>query len=92
MKKSGQSYRQAFYKILNQNKVFSSPSFYILLDDRKWSELPGQVKEILDSCNGENLFKDIIESKGVSNKEFIENILNQLFSLNILIENGDSQS
>ncbi len=86
MKNSGQSYRQAFYKILNQNKVFSSTSFYILLDDRKWSELPGQVKEILDLCNGENLFKDIMESKGVSNKEFIENILNQLFSLNILIE------
>jgi hypothetical protein len=52
----------------------------------KWSELPGQVKEILDLCNGENSFKDIIESKGTGNKEFIENILNQLFSLNILID------
>ena len=90
MNKSGQSYRQAFHKILNQNKVFASPSFYILLDDMKWSELPGQVKEILDSCNGENLFKDIIESKGTGNKAFIENILNQLFSLNILIKNRDT--
>jgi anaerobic magnesium-protoporphyrin IX monomethyl ester cyclase len=86
MKKSGQSYRQALHKILNKNKVFSSHSFYILFDDMKWSELPGEVKEILDLCNGENLFKDIIESKGAGNKEFIENILNQLFSLNILID------
>jgi radical SAM superfamily enzyme YgiQ (UPF0313 family) len=84
--KGGQSYRQALHKILNKNKVFSSKSFYILLDDMKWSELPGQVKEILDLCNGENLFKDIIESKGTGNKEFIENILNELFSLNILID------
>ncbi|UCH96817.1 MAG: B12-binding domain-containing radical SAM protein [Candidatus Aminicenantes bacterium] len=86
MNKSGQSYRQAFHKILNKNKVFSSDSFYILWDDMKWSELPGQVKEILDLCNGENLFEDIIESKGTRNKGFIEKILNQLFSLNILID------
>ena len=86
MKRRGQSYRQAFHKILNKNKVFSSKSFYMLLDDMKWSELPGQVKDILDLCNGENLFKDIIESKGTGNKEFIENILNRLFSLNILID------
>lgn len=86
MKRSGQSYRQALHKILNKNKVFSSPSFYILLDDMKWSELPGGVKEILDMGNGENLFKDIIESQGTVNKEFIENILNKLFSLNILID------
>ena len=86
MKRRGQSYRQALHKILNKNKVFSSKSFYILLDDMKCSELPGEVKEMLDLCNGENLFKDIIESKGAGNKGFIENILNQLFSLNILID------
>ena len=50
----------------------------------KWSELPVQVKEILDLCNGENLFMDIIGSKGAGNKEFIETILNELFSLDIL--------
>jgi hypothetical protein len=86
MKRRGLSYRQAFHKILNKNKFFSSKSFYMLLDDMKWSELPGQVKDILDLCNGENLFKDIIESKGTGNKGFIENILNRLFSLNILID------
>jgi anaerobic magnesium-protoporphyrin IX monomethyl ester cyclase len=90
MKKSGQSYRQALHKILNKNTVFSSSSFYILLEDMKWSELPGGVKEILDMCNGENLFKDIIESKGAGNKEFIENILSQLFSLNILMDCSSS--
>ncbi|HLP59194.1 MAG TPA: radical SAM protein, partial [Candidatus Deferrimicrobium sp.] len=79
MKRGGQSYRQALYKILNKDNVFTSPSFYMLMDT-KWSELPGRVKEILDLCNGENLFKDIIESQGTSNKEFIETVLNQLFS------------
>ncbi|HLP47274.1 MAG TPA: hypothetical protein VK469_15080, partial [Candidatus Kapabacteria bacterium] len=66
------------------DNVFTSHSFYMLMDDMKWTELPGRVKEILDLCNGENLFKDIIESQGTSNKEFIETVLNQLFSLNIL--------
>ncbi len=85
MNKSGQSYRKTLQKILDKNKVFSSKSFYILVDDMKWSELPGQVKEILDLCNGENLYTDIIESKGSRNKELIKNILDELFSINILI-------
>lgn len=86
MKRSGISYRQALYKILNKSRVFASHAFYILLDDMKWSELPVEVKEVLDMCNGENLFKDIIEAKGAGDKELIEDILNQLFSLGILIE------
>jgi hypothetical protein len=35
--------------------------------------------------NGENVFIDIIGLKGGGNREFIENILNELFSLDILI-------
>ncbi|MCX6583581.1 MAG: radical SAM protein [Candidatus Aminicenantes bacterium] len=89
IKKREQSYRQALYKILNKDRVFAANSFYILLEDMEWSELPGQVKEILDLCNGENLFKDIIESKGASNKGFIENVLNRLFSLDILYPCGN---
>ena len=85
MNKSGQSYRKTLQEIVDKNRVFSSKTFYILVDDRKWSELPVQVKEILDLCNGENLFMDIIDSKGTGNREFIENILNELFSLDILI-------
>ncbi len=85
MKKSGQSYRQVFYKILNKERVFPTRSFYIMLNDMKWSELPGQVKEILDLCNGENVFKNIIESQGTSNKEVIETILNDLYGVDIVI-------
>ena len=84
MKRSGLSPRQALYKVLNKESVYASGAFYILVDDMKWADLPGQIKEILDLCNGDNLFKDIIESKGPGNKDFIEETLNQLFSVNIL--------
>ena len=86
MKRGGLSHRQALYKVLNKDRVSASGCFYILVADMKWADLPGQFKEMLDMCNGENLFKDIIESKGASNKEFIEDMLNQLFSLDILID------
>jgi hypothetical protein len=86
MKRGGLSHRQALYKVLNKDRVSASGCFYILVADMKWADLPGQVREMLDMCNGENLFKDIIESKGASNKEFIEDMLNQLFSVDILID------
>jgi hypothetical protein len=74
---------------LNKDRVYAANSFYILSEAVNWWELPGQVKEILDLCNGENLFKDIIESQGTSNKELIEDILNRLFSLDILYPGGN---
>lgn len=85
MKKGGLSYRQALYKILNKNKVEATPAFYILMEDMKWSQCPPQVKEILAMCDGETPFKTIIESKGESNKEFIQHMLNQFLSLNIMV-------
>ncbi|MCU0289022.1 MAG: radical SAM protein [Acidobacteria bacterium] len=85
IKKSGQSYRQALYKILNKDRVFSKDSFYLLWEDMKWTEIPSQVKEILDMCNGENILKDILVSQGTNDKEMVETILDQLFSLDILI-------
>ncbi|MDQ1350815.1 MAG: hypothetical protein QG657_1117 [Acidobacteriota bacterium] len=87
IKRGGQSHRQALYKLVNKERIYpSTPGcYYISAADMKWADLPGPVKEMLDMCNGENLFKDIIESRGAINKEFIEDMLNQLFTAGILI-------
>ncbi|MGE5340128.1 MAG: B12-binding domain-containing radical SAM protein [Candidatus Omnitrophota bacterium] len=83
--RTGQSGRQVLYKILNKNNVFPSRSYFILWDDMKWMDLPVGVKQILDLCNGENSIQDIIESVGASDKEWVETVLNNFFSLNLLI-------
>ncbi|MCP4146251.1 MAG: radical SAM protein [bacterium] len=84
MDKSGQSYRKALKKILDKSRVSASQSVLILVEDMKWTELPGHVKEILDLCNGENTYNEITGSKGPMDKEFIEMVLKGLLSLDIV--------
>lgn len=78
------TYYSEFEKLSKRSKAYPKTTYYILLDNIKWMELPDQIRNLLKLCDGKNSLEQIITEYMGRYDEEMHAAMNKLYSIGIL--------